>query len=72
MITCPLCGHRFDGENMACQAHCPMASLQGCSLLCCPNCGYQMVDERKSGLARFLRRVWRPLAAPDSPDGKAE
>jgi hypothetical protein len=48
-----------------------MAAVQGCNLLCCPNCGYQMVDERKSGLAQLLRRALkvvnreRPSAGQD-------
>ena len=29
-----------------------------CQLICCPNCGYQVVDENKSRLARFLRWMW--------------
>lgn len=30
----------------------------GCNLICCPNCGYQVVDESKSRLVNLLRRVW--------------
>ncbi len=60
MIACPLCGYEFDATGLSCVASCPMAALQGCHLVCCPNCGYQMVDERKSGLAQWLRRVWKP------------
>jgi hypothetical protein len=39
-----------------------MASLQGCHLLCCPNCGYQMVDESESFIVKLLRRT---LKTPD-------
>ncbi len=56
-MRCPLCGHGFDETRMSCVAVCPLARVQGCNLLCCPNCGYQMVDERKSGVARLLRRL---------------
>lgn len=70
MITCPLCGQDFDETELSCQGRCPMAQVQGCSLLCCPHCGYQMVDERKSGLAQLIKRVWKPvrLEAPDRPE----
>ena len=57
MITCPLCGYEFDEAALTCLAVCPLAAVQGCNLLCCPNCGYQMVDERKSGMAQLLRRA---------------
>jgi predicted Zn-ribbon and HTH transcriptional regulator len=56
-MNCPLCGYEFDETALTCAAACPMAQVQGCNLVCCPNCGYQMVDERKSGLAQFLRRA---------------
>jgi hypothetical protein len=60
MTTCPLCGYEFNETALTCVAICPMAALQGCSLICCPNCGYQMVDERKSKLAQALRRILKP------------
>ena len=56
-MNCPLCGYAFDEKALTCYTGCPMAAVQGCSLLCCPNCGYQMVDERKSGLAQWLRKA---------------
>ncbi len=65
-MHCPLCGHEFDESDRACVASCPMASLQGCHLVCCPQCGYQMVDESKSGIARLLRKVF-----PATPQGGA-
>ena len=40
------------------QAGCPLAAWQGCALVCCPHCGYQMVDEKQSTAARVLRRLW--------------
>ena len=69
-MNCPLCGYEFDETALTCQAKCPMAAVQGCSLVCCPNCGYQMVDERKSALAQFLRRAWKviKLEAPTVKD----
>ncbi len=68
-MRCPLCGYRFDESKLTCPAACQLAALQGCHLVCCPNCGYQMVDERKSGLARLLRRV---LKTPERDEPPAE
>lgn len=55
-MRCRLCGHEFDPQALACHAECPMGSR--CSLICCPACGYQVVDESRSTLARALRRLW--------------
>lgn len=55
-MICPLCGYPYDETDMACHAACPMSD--GCAILCCPNCGYQVVDESKSGLAKLLRKLW--------------
>ncbi len=59
-MHCPLCGSDFDPDTLGCHDHCPLAQVQGCNLVCCPNCGYEMVDERKSPLARLLRRWIKP------------
>ncbi len=56
-MRCPLCGSRFDETDRSCAGSCPLAAVQGCHLICCPSCGYQMVDEKKSGIARLLRKV---------------
>ncbi len=54
-IHCPLCGTEFDAnEHGRCSA-CPLG--RNCHLICCPACGYQIVDERKSTLARLARRL---------------
>jgi len=54
-LACPLCGSRFDTAGQAaCQA-CPMH--QGCNLVCCPGCGYQMVDVRRSRLGRLADSI---------------
>lgn len=55
-MICRLCGYEFDTTAMACHAGCPMDSR--CNLICCPNCGYQVVDESKSRIANLLRRLW--------------
>jgi Fe2+ transport system protein FeoA len=56
-MRCRLCGFAFDPGGLACHAGCPLGAR--CSLICCPNCGYQVVDESKSGLAKALTRVLR-------------
>lgn len=55
-MRCRLCGHEFEPSGLACHTSCPLGSH--CSLICCPNCGYQVVDESKSWLARLLDRWW--------------
>jgi Fe2+ transport system protein FeoA len=65
-MRCRLCGHTFEASQLACHASCPLGSR--CSLICCPNCGYQVVDESKSGAVRLLRRVWPGAGDPqDEP-----
>jgi Fe2+ transport system protein FeoA len=48
-----------------------------CSLICCPNCGYQVVDESKSIVAKVLHRLWpksggRPAQPDQLPKIKSE
>ncbi|HLF02122.1 MAG TPA: hypothetical protein VI547_09115 [Anaerolineales bacterium] len=64
-MICPLCGFKYDETNLICHAACPLA--KDCAILCCPNCGYQIVDESKSGLAKLLRRVWKPAPLRREP-----
>lgn len=54
MTTCPLCGCEFDAAALACHASC--AFNNQCAVICCPNCGYQMVDESRSAVAARVRR----------------
>jgi hypothetical protein len=63
-MHCPLCGCEFDQTDQSCTGKCPMAAIQGCSLICCPNCGYQMVDETRSAAAKLLRRLLHPPIDP--------
>lgn len=63
-MRCRLCGFEFEATTMACHAECPMGSH--CNLICCPNCGYQVVDESKSFLARLLHHFWPQAADPQS------
>ncbi len=55
-IHCPLCSFEFLPVGDACHTGCPMSGH--CHMICCPNCGYQMVDAAQSRLASFLRKLW--------------
>jgi Fe2+ transport system protein FeoA len=64
-MRCQLCGYKFDATTMACHNECPMG--QHCTLICCPNCGYQVVDESKSVLAKVLQRLWPASIGKQAP-----
>jgi Fe2+ transport system protein FeoA len=53
-MRCPLCGFEFEPTSMSCHSSC--AFNDSCGIICCPNCGYQIPDERKSRMADALRR----------------
>jgi Fe2+ transport system protein FeoA len=70
--TCGLCGHRFDAAALACHTGCPLGSH--CNLICCPNCGYQVVDTSRTKIGGLLARALgrkeeapEPLPAPRLP-----
>jgi transposase-like protein len=65
-IRCPLCGTDFDANEHGRCSICPLG--RNCYLICCPVCGYQIVDERKSTLARLARRLH--VAVTQSRRGK--
>jgi Fe2+ transport system protein FeoA len=67
-VLCALCGYEFDADALACHSSCPLASH--CAILCCPNCGYQVVDESKARVASWARRAWHRLFHR-SPPGRA-
>lgn len=52
-MQCSLCGFVFDETQMNCHSSCTFN--QSCGIICCPNCGFQVADERKSRLASALR-----------------
>jgi hypothetical protein len=57
MMICPLCQHQFDESN-ACKG---CGIVKGCTLIKCPNCGYEFVEESKTlslikRIAEFLRK----------------
>lgn len=54
-VTCPLCSHTFTPSGLSCHSHCPLGSR--CNILCCPNCGYRLIDESRSRSAGWLRRL---------------
>lgn len=67
-IRCGLCGHRFNAAALTCHSGCPLGSH--CNLICCPNCGYQVVDASRTRIGGLLGRLLRrppiePLAAPE-------
>jgi Fe2+ transport system protein FeoA len=65
-MICPLCGYEFDEKAMSCHSSC--AFNESCGIVCCPNCGYQVVDEQKTRLATALRGMLaRRRAAADLP-----
>ncbi|OQY48907.1 MAG: hypothetical protein B6242_01150 [Anaerolineaceae bacterium 4572_78] len=67
-MNCPLCGYEFKVETMACHDGCPMGSR--CNLICCPNCGYQVVDESKSWFSNFLHDMFPFLKKTKPPQRK--
>lgn len=60
LMSCSLCGHRFGvaAAGSLC-ASCPVN--QGCTIVCCPQCGHGNVDvaqSRLAGLFLSARRRW--------------
>lgn len=71
-MQCPLCGTTFDASALTCHSSC--AFNKACAVVCCPNCGYQMVDEAQSRLANILRRILasrRRASGADLPETAA-
>jgi len=56
-MQCKLCGYEFDVESLTCHTGCPFGDH--CHLICCPNCGYQVVDDSRSTLVRWADRLFR-------------
>ncbi len=57
LLTCPMCGYRFDAAGHAACKSCPLQS--GCHLVCCPECGYQMVNPGKSLFGRLAQTLFK-------------
>jgi len=60
-MRCGLCGHRFDATELACHTGCPLGAH--CNLICCPRCGYQVVDTAQTRVGGWLGRVFRSSRA---------
>jgi len=60
ITLCALCGHRFDPQATNICASCPLG--KGCSLACCPNCGYSAPDPSRSTVVRLAVRAAAALA----------
>lgn len=56
-MQCRLCGYEFEVQSLTCHTGCPFGDH--CHLICCPNCGYQVVDDSRSTVARWLDRIFR-------------
>lgn len=55
-LTCAMCGQGFDPDaSPACTA-CPLHA--GCNLVCCPHCGYETIDTRRSRLAGWAAALY--------------
>ncbi len=52
-VRCPMCGYEFDSSDLRCHVGCPIGAR--CTLICCPQCGYQMPDLERSTSARWFR-----------------
>ena len=51
-MKCTLCGFEFEPTDSLCRG-CPLKS--NCSMVCCPNCGYQTVVDSPG--IRLMRRI---------------
>ena len=54
-IRCGLCGHRFEAGELTCHSGCPLGAH--CNLICCPKCGYQVVDASRTRIGGLLGRL---------------
>jgi hypothetical protein len=63
MYTCPLCRKQFAGAD--CHTSCGVSF--GCTMVRCPNCSYEFVEE--GAIANLLRKVFglRPPTDGSSP-----
>ena len=60
LLSCGMCGHRFDPRGTSLCAACPLG--KGCSLVCCPACGYSAPDPGRSTVVGLAARVAAALA----------
>lgn len=67
-ITCTMCGFRFDPAGHAKCSTCPLKS--SCVLVCCPNCGFELVDVQRSRLATSANILFKWLNLKPKEDGQ--
>jgi Fe2+ transport system protein FeoA len=65
MMRCPLCGYKFDESVKHCHTACAMN--HNCALVCCPHCGYQMVDETQTKAASWMRKLFSRQTQTSAP-----
>jgi Fe2+ transport system protein FeoA len=54
-IQCPMCGQQYASQDhLGCKS-CPIN--KDCSLVCCPACGYQTINARRSKFARIVQSL---------------
>ena len=54
-IVCPVCTTALDPAGAGACGSCPLA--RGCTLVCCPACGYVIADPGRSALVRLARKA---------------
>lgn len=54
-IKCPMCGYQFDSSGYLNCQNCPLHG--SCNIVCCPNCGYEMIDLQRSKFAHILSKI---------------
>jgi Fe2+ transport system protein FeoA len=69
MMRCALCGHGSTPPPWSHSA-CPLGAH--CNLICCPNCGYQVVDATKTRLGGWLARAFRPRGGEERPQAEVQ
>jgi len=66
-IICSMCGYEFDPSRMPICQGCPLQ--KGCQLACCPNCGFENVDIKRSTLVRLTTKVFGLMKDEASTEG---
>ena len=54
-FDCTVCGPRFDPIAQAACANCPL--YKGCTMVCCPSCGFTTLDHNQSSIVRWISRL---------------
>jgi predicted amidophosphoribosyltransferase len=54
-ILCPMCGSAYDPDNQAVCQGCPLQ--RSCSLVRCPQCGFETPDLRHSTAVSLAQRL---------------